>query len=79
MDAHTHLEQQEYNDRVKTYSHRLAQQWNNIYPTNNENVGLMMDIPNPEAILSSTPVSATDLNMVSNKRFFFVFLFFFSI
>lgn len=73
MDSHTHLEQQEYNDRVKTYSHRLAQQWNNIYSTNTENVGLMMDIPNPEAILSSTPVSATDLNMVSLGLFGYFF------
>lgn len=34
MDAHN-LEPQEYSDRIKLYSHRLAQQWN-IYQSNNE-------------------------------------------
>lgn len=29
MDAHS-LEPQEYNDRVKLYNHRLAQQWSQV-------------------------------------------------
>jgi len=34
MDIHN-LEPQEYTDRIKLYSNRLAQQWNNInHPTN---------------------------------------------
>jgi hypothetical protein len=29
MDTHN-LEAQEYNDRIKLYNHRLAQQWNTV-------------------------------------------------
>lgn len=29
------------------------------------NAGLLKDIPNPELLLSSTPISAVDLNLVS--------------
>lgn len=32
--------------------------------TNGSFAGLLKDIPNPELLLSSTPISAADLNMV---------------
>ena len=85
LDAHI-LEPNEYNDRMRMYQHRLAQQWNKL-PANgsagelststrrsnrkmikNEKLFegfLLKDIPNPENVLSSTPIPADDVNMVS--------------
>lgn len=64
MDTHN-LEQQEYSDRQKLYNHRLSQLWNNVNHPSNEPGGLLKDIPNPETILSSTPLASDDINMVN--------------
>uniref|UniRef100_A0A6B2EEY6 Ragulator complex protein LAMTOR1 n=1 Tax=Phlebotomus kandelakii TaxID=1109342 RepID=A0A6B2EEY6_9DIPT len=63
MDMHN-LEPQEYSDRVKLYSHRLAQQWSNVNHPRTGPRGLLQDIPNPEEILSATPISVADLQMM---------------
>uniref|UniRef100_U5EWX5 Ragulator complex protein LAMTOR1 n=1 Tax=Corethrella appendiculata TaxID=1370023 RepID=U5EWX5_9DIPT len=63
MDS-SHLQPQEYNDRVKLYSNRLAQQWNSINHPTTGPIGLLKDIPNPETILSSSPISNEDLIMM---------------
>ncbi len=61
------LEQQEYNDRYKLYSNRLAQQWSNIqHPSTATYNGLLKDIPNPEIILASLPTNSAELQMVSS-------------
>lgn len=62
MDTHN-LDPQEYSDRVKLYSNRLSQMWNNIEHGNSESC-LLQDISNPEEQLSSLPVSASDMKMV---------------
>jgi hypothetical protein len=49
------LEQSEYNDRVKAYNQRLAQQWNSIPTTDANYNGLLKDIANPEQLLSTNP------------------------
>lgn len=64
MDSHN-LQPQELNNRIKMYSQKLAQQWNSINDASNLPSGLLKDVPNPEILLSSTPVAAVDLNMVS--------------
>ncbi|XP_055531911.1 ragulator complex protein LAMTOR1 [Wyeomyia smithii] len=64
MDIHN-IEPQEYNDRVKVYSQRLAQQWSSVpHPNSASYVGLFKDIPNPESMLASVPISPDDLNMI---------------
>ncbi|GAB0090021.1 Winged helix-like DNA-binding domain superfamily [Sergentomyia squamirostris] len=63
MDMHN-LEPQEYSDRVKLYSHRLAQQWSNVNHPRTGPRGLLKDIPNPEEMLSTSPISITDLQMM---------------
>ncbi|XP_055597893.1 ragulator complex protein LAMTOR1-like [Uranotaenia lowii] len=63
MDVHN-IEPHEYNDRVKVYSQRLAQQWNTVqHPNNVHYYGLLKDIPNPESILSA-PIAPDDLQMI---------------
>lgn len=87
MDAHS-LEPQEYNDRVKLYNHRLAQQWSQVSHPSPQHysgkimnniyfnifyilifvyrliLGFLKDIPNPDLMLTSKPISADDLQMV---------------
>ncbi|XP_053688086.1 ragulator complex protein LAMTOR1 [Sabethes cyaneus] len=64
MDIHN-IEPQEYNDRVKVYSQRLAQQWNTVsHPNSAVYVGLLKDIPNPESMLASVPILPEDVNMI---------------
>ncbi|XP_059607774.1 ragulator complex protein LAMTOR1 [Phlebotomus argentipes] len=63
MDMHN-LEPQEYSDRVKLYSQRLAQQWSTVSHPRTGPRGLLQDIPNPEEVLSATPISAADLHMI---------------
>lgn len=65
MDSHN-LQPQETNNRIKIYSQKLAQQWSSIHDSSNVPSGLLKDIPNPELLLSSTPISAADLNMMRN-------------
>ncbi|XP_067645083.1 ragulator complex protein LAMTOR1 isoform X2 [Eurosta solidaginis] len=45
MDLHN-LENEEYNDRIKLYSQRLQQQWNNIQHPGMGISGILRDIPN---------------------------------
>lgn len=64
MDIHN-IEPHEYNDRVKIYSQRLAQQWNTVpHPNSVCHVGLLKDIPNPESMLTAVPISSEDLSMI---------------
>lgn len=64
MDIH-HIEPHEYSDRVRFYSQRLAQQWNTVpHPNSVSHVGLLKDIPNPESVLTSVPISHDDLAMI---------------
>lgn len=64
MDIHN-IEPHEYNDRVKIYSQRLAQQWNTVqHPNHVHHVGLLKDIANPESVLTSVPVALADLSMI---------------
>jgi hypothetical protein len=49
------LEQSEYNDRVKVYNQRLAQQWNTIPIPELSYNGLLKDIANPESQLFFNP------------------------
>ncbi|XP_055627454.1 ragulator complex protein LAMTOR1 [Toxorhynchites rutilus septentrionalis] len=64
MDIHN-IEPHEYNDRVKIYSQRLAQQWNTVqHPNSVCHVGLLKDIPNPEVVLTSVPIPSEDLYMI---------------
>ncbi|XP_055693173.1 ragulator complex protein LAMTOR1 [Lutzomyia longipalpis] len=63
MDMHN-LEPQEYSDRVKIYAQRLSQQWSNINHPRTGPRGLLQDIPNPEEVLSSTPISAADFHLM---------------
>ncbi|XP_037052458.1 ragulator complex protein LAMTOR1 [Bradysia coprophila] len=63
MDSHN-LQPQELNNRIKIYSQKLAQQWSSINDASNLPSGLLKDVPNPEILLSSTPVAAVDLNMM---------------
>uniref|UniRef100_A0A2M4C115 Ragulator complex protein LAMTOR1 n=1 Tax=Anopheles marajoara TaxID=58244 RepID=A0A2M4C115_9DIPT len=61
------LEASEYNDRVRIYTQRLQQQWNNVsHPNQVENVCLLKDIPNPEVVLGSVPIAQEDLKMIQN-------------
>ncbi|KAH8405415.1 hypothetical protein KR222_011525 [Zaprionus bogoriensis] len=45
MDSHN-LEPQEYTDRIKLYSQRLQQQWNNVQHPSVVLKGLLKDVPN---------------------------------
>ncbi|XP_058831056.1 ragulator complex protein LAMTOR1 [Topomyia yanbarensis] len=64
MDIHN-IEPQEYNDRVKVYSQRLAQQWNTVpHPNSVSHVGLLKDIPYPESMLTAVPIEPEDLSMI---------------
>lgn len=64
MDIHN-IEPHEYNDRVKIYSQRLAQQWNTVpHPNSICHVGLLKDIPNPELVLTSVPIRPDDLDLI---------------
>ncbi|EDV98002.1 uncharacterized protein LOC6557622 isoform X1 [Drosophila grimshawi] len=45
LESHT-LEHQEYTDRIKLYSQRLQQQWNNIQHPGVVLKGLLKDVPN---------------------------------
>lgn len=64
MDIHN-IEPHEYNDRVKIYSQRLAQQWNTVqHPNHVHHVGLLKDIANPESVLTSVPLPLADLSMI---------------
>ncbi|TDG39101.1 hypothetical protein AWZ03_014476 [Drosophila navojoa] len=51
LDSHT-LEHQEYTDRIKLYSQRLQQQWNNIQHPGFVQKGLLKDVPNHQSYLS---------------------------
>lgn len=51
MELFNNLEHQEINDRIKMYSYRLQQQWNNIQHPNRASTGLFKDIPDPENML----------------------------
>ncbi|XP_064544868.1 uncharacterized protein Lamtor1 [Drosophila montana] len=51
LDSHT-LEHQEYTDRIKLYSQRLQQQWNNIQHPGVMPKGLLKDVPNHHTCLS---------------------------
>lgn len=63
MDSHN-LEPQEYTDRVKMYSQKLAHQWSNVrHPNAPGPKGLLADIPS-EGILRRAPISPADLQMV---------------
>ncbi|KAG5669903.1 hypothetical protein PVAND_000193 [Polypedilum vanderplanki] len=57
LDTHHMLEQSEYNDRVKLYNQRLAQQWNNIPVPELGYNGLLKDMPNPEILLNFNPTT----------------------
>lgn len=64
MDIHN-IEPHEYNDRVKIYSQRLAQQWNTVqHPNHVHHVGLLKDIANPESVLASAAIAPADLSMI---------------
>lgn len=65
LDTHHILEQTEYNDRLKAYNQRLAQQWNTIPTTETNYNGLLKDVANPEQLLAANP-QLDDVNTVSN-------------
>ncbi|XP_053669674.1 uncharacterized protein LOC128720054 [Anopheles nili] len=61
------LEASEYNDRIKLYTQRLQQQWNNVnHPNQVDNSSLLKDIPNPEPVIASVPITMDDLCMIKN-------------
>lgn len=64
MDLHN-LENEEYNDRIKLYSHRLQQQWNSIQHPGKGISGFLSDIPNASDQLRMTN-SPDDLLQISN-------------
>lgn len=67
MDSHN-LEPQEYTDRVKLYSQKLAQQWNNVkHPNAPGPKGLLADVP-AEVMLRKSTISSSDLQMVRRFR-----------
>ncbi|KAM8707523.1 hypothetical protein ACLKA7_005067 [Drosophila subpalustris] len=51
LDSHN-LEHQEYTDRIKLYSQRLQQQWNNVQHPCVVLKGLLKDVPNPQSCVS---------------------------
>lgn len=63
MDSHN-LQPQEMNNRLKMYSQKMAQQWSSIQDATNTPSGLLKDVPNPEQMLTTTAISAADINMV---------------
>ena len=65
LDSHHILEQSEYNERMKLYNQRLAQQWNNIPITDAKYNGLLKDNPNPEQLLTFFPNVDEILNVSS--------------
>ncbi|XP_058067130.1 uncharacterized protein LOC131216612 [Anopheles bellator] len=61
------LEASEYNDRIRIYTQRLQQQWNNVnHPNQGENGSLLRDIPNPELVLASLPITTEDMSMIQS-------------
>ncbi|KAH8397175.1 hypothetical protein KR215_010245 [Drosophila sulfurigaster] len=58
MDSHT-LEHQEYTDRIKLYSQRLQQQWNNVQHPSVVMKGLLKDVPNHQSCVSK-PIFSDD-------------------
>ncbi|CAG9806350.1 unnamed protein product [Chironomus riparius] len=67
LDTHHMLEQSEYNCRVKTYTQRLAQQWNTIPTTETNYNGLLKDVANPEQLLTTNPPTSDDV--ISAREF----------
>ncbi|XP_063709435.1 ragulator complex protein LAMTOR1 [Culicoides brevitarsis] len=66
MDSHI-LEPQEYNDRYNAYQHKIAQLWNTVNHPKTENSGLLKDIPNPQLVLASVPISNEDLFLIKTS------------
>lgn len=62
LDSHN-LEQHEYKERTKQYQQRLmqgsGQRWNLSAPS------LLVDIPMPEKVLASLPLSYADMDLIS--------------
>ncbi|XP_030375437.1 uncharacterized protein LOC115624749 [Scaptodrosophila lebanonensis] len=65
MDSH-HLEHQEYTDKIKLYTQRLHQQWNNIQHPGNVPKGLLKDMPNHQFYVYK-PVYSEDTSQM--KKF----------
>ncbi|XP_017137424.1 uncharacterized protein LOC108152530 [Drosophila miranda] len=58
MDCHS-LEHQEYTDRIKTYSQRLHELWNNVQHPNITRKGLLKDVPSHQFYITK-PIYAKD-------------------
>ncbi|KAH8379352.1 hypothetical protein KR009_004344 [Drosophila setifemur] len=58
MDCHS-LEHQEYTDRIRLYSQRLHQQWNNVQHPSIAMKGLLKDVPSHQFYLAK-PILAED-------------------
>ncbi|XP_017841534.2 uncharacterized protein LOC108599249 [Drosophila busckii] len=58
LDSHN-LEHQEYTDRIKLYSQRLQQQWNNVQHPGIAQKGLLRDVPNHQTYISK-PICPDD-------------------